>query len=194
MAFTPAGNAARYTPVATIPVPGAASAAPNPAYSGVFIPEIWSSKLVEKFYDATVLAAIANTDYEGEIQKYGDTINIRQRPDVTINDYSPDMRQDSSNCIPDPPGSCDFIGNYFDVNPDTSPEFDNIYAGTHLLHPSGRDAQDACGPKQGAQAPGVRRMSWSLSRAGLEPEYLAVTSLSGGGGGGGGRDDCLGPH
>ena len=36
--------------------------APNPAYSGVFIPAIWSGKILAKFYDATVLAAIANTD------------------------------------------------------------------------------------------------------------------------------------
>jgi hypothetical protein len=28
-----------------------------------FIPEIWSGKLIEKFYDSTVLAAISNTDY-----------------------------------------------------------------------------------------------------------------------------------
>ncbi len=41
---------------------------PNPAYSGIFIPQIWSGKLVEKFYAATVLAAISNTDYEGEIK------------------------------------------------------------------------------------------------------------------------------
>lgn len=60
---------------------------PTDPYSGTFIPEIWSGKLVEKFYDATVLAAIANTDYEGEIKNYGDTINIRQRPTITINDY-----------------------------------------------------------------------------------------------------------
>jgi hypothetical protein len=91
MGFTPAANAARFTPIATIPVPGAASAAPNPAYAGIFIPQIWSSKLVDKFYDATVLAAIANTDYQGEIQKYGDTVKIRTRPDVTIADYVPDQ-------------------------------------------------------------------------------------------------------
>lgn len=60
---------------------------PSPAYAGTFIPEIWSGKLIEKFYDATVLGAIANTDYEGEIQNMGDTVNIRQRPDVTINNY-----------------------------------------------------------------------------------------------------------
>lgn len=33
--------------------------------SGTYIPEIWSGKLLEKFYAATVFAAIANTDYEG---------------------------------------------------------------------------------------------------------------------------------
>lgn len=37
----------------------------NAAYTGNFIPEIWSSKLIVNFYDATVLAAISNTDYEG---------------------------------------------------------------------------------------------------------------------------------
>ena len=64
---------------------------PATAYSGTFIPEIWSGKLIEKFYDATVLGAIANTDYEGEIKNMGDTVNIRQRPDVTINDYTASM-------------------------------------------------------------------------------------------------------
>ena len=61
---------------------------PNPAYSGIFIPTIWSGKFVEKFYDATVLGAIASTDYEGEIRNYGDTINIRTHPTITINPYS----------------------------------------------------------------------------------------------------------
>jgi hypothetical protein len=59
----------------------------SPAYSGVFIPTIWSGKFVEKFYDATVLGAIATTDYEGEIRNYGDTINIRTHPTITINAY-----------------------------------------------------------------------------------------------------------
>jgi hypothetical protein len=59
----------------------------RPNYSGNFIPEIWSGKLIENFYDATVLAAIANTDYEGEIRQYGDTVNIRTTPEITIRDY-----------------------------------------------------------------------------------------------------------
>lgn len=59
----------------------------RPDYSGNFIPEIWSGKLIENFYDATVLAAISNTEYEGEIRNMGDTVNIRTTPEITIRDY-----------------------------------------------------------------------------------------------------------
>lgn len=59
----------------------------RPNYSGNFIPEIWSGKLIENFYDTTVLAAISNTDYEGEIRQYGDTVNIRTTPEITIREY-----------------------------------------------------------------------------------------------------------
>ena len=76
--------------MSTFPVAGTPylGSNPSPAYSGVFIPTIWSGKFVEKFYDATVLGAIASTDYEGEIRNYGDTINIRTHPTITINAYS----------------------------------------------------------------------------------------------------------
>lgn len=53
-----------------------------------FIPEVWSGKLLVKFYDATVLGAITNTDYEGEIKDSGDKVYIRTIGDVTINNYS----------------------------------------------------------------------------------------------------------
>lgn len=59
----------------------------HPAYSGVFIPEIWSTKLVEKYYDGTVLSQISNTDYEGEIKNQGDKVIIRTNPTLEINDY-----------------------------------------------------------------------------------------------------------
>lgn len=68
-----------------------AGSTPSPAYSGTFIPEIWSGKLIEKFYAATVLGAIANTDYEGEIKNKGDTVIIRSRPTIEISDYEADM-------------------------------------------------------------------------------------------------------
>jgi len=55
-----------------------------------FIPEIWSGKLVEKFYASTVLAAISNTDYEGEIKNKGDRVKIRTKPTISIHDYKSD--------------------------------------------------------------------------------------------------------
>ncbi len=73
-------------PVAASPVP-AGSANPNPAYSGTFIPSLWSPRILQKFYDSCVLAAICNKDYEGEFKKYGDKIIIRQRPTLTIRNY-----------------------------------------------------------------------------------------------------------
>lgn len=61
-------------------------------YTGNFIPEIWSGKLIQNFYDATVLAAISNTDYEGEIRSMGDKVNIRTTPELTIRDYQKGMQ------------------------------------------------------------------------------------------------------
>jgi hypothetical protein len=66
---------------------GVAAAAGVPQQSGILIPEIWSGKLLAKFYAATVLAQMANTDYEGEISKQGDKVWIRTTPDVAISDY-----------------------------------------------------------------------------------------------------------
>ena len=55
-----------------------------------YIPEIWSGKLIEKFYASTVLAAISNTDYEGEIKAHGDKVHIRTKPTITIRAYNAD--------------------------------------------------------------------------------------------------------
>jgi len=55
--------------------------------SGIFIPEIWSGKLVERYYDNTVLTRISNTKYEGEIRKQGDKVIIRTTPTITVRDY-----------------------------------------------------------------------------------------------------------
>ena len=56
-----------------------------------FIPELWASKLIQNFYDATVFGEIANTDYEGEIKSMGDKVNIRATPDMIIRDYQKGM-------------------------------------------------------------------------------------------------------
>ncbi len=55
----------------------------KPAY----IPILFAGKLLEKFYDASTVAAISTTDYVGEIQNQGDTVYIRTRPSVTIKNY-----------------------------------------------------------------------------------------------------------
>src|SRR5438477_10456873 len=62
----------------------------NSLQSTGFVPEIWSGKLVEKFYASTVLAAISNTDYEGEIKDKGDRVKIRTKPTITIRNYLAD--------------------------------------------------------------------------------------------------------
>jgi hypothetical protein len=81
MAYPLAGGAT------TPPIYPTGSAQPAPPYSGTFIPEIWSGKLIEKFYASTVLAAISNTDYEGEIKNQGDKVHIRTKPTITVRDY-----------------------------------------------------------------------------------------------------------
>jgi len=87
----------------------------NAFASNGFIPEIWSGKLVEKFYASTVLSAISNTDYEGEIRNQGDRVRIRTKPTITIRDY----RADGALTLERPEGSSItlYIGNgkYFNT-------------------------------------------------------------------------------
>jgi hypothetical protein len=75
--------------VTTPPIYPAGSAGNGLSGSG-YIPEIWSGKLIEKFYASTVLAAISNTDYEGEIKAHGDKVHIRTKPTITIRPYLAD--------------------------------------------------------------------------------------------------------
>lgn len=56
--------------------------------AGVFVPQIYSAKLQDKFYAASVVPAIANHNWEGEIMAFGDTVNIRKVPTISIQNYS----------------------------------------------------------------------------------------------------------
>ncbi len=61
----------------------------TPQLSGSVVPNVlWSTRLLVKFYAATVLGEIANTEYEGEISDYGDSVTIRTTPDIVISNYS----------------------------------------------------------------------------------------------------------
>ena len=62
------------------------------SHHDTFIKQLWSADIIKSLYDTTVLGAIANRRYEGEITKYGDTVNIRYEPDVQISTYVKDQR------------------------------------------------------------------------------------------------------
>ena len=73
------------TPAATFAVSN--PFATNPAYSGAFIPAVWSAKMNAKFYAASVYGDIANTDWQGEISGQGDKVIINNMPSITVSDY-----------------------------------------------------------------------------------------------------------
>lgn len=62
-----------------------------PQLSGIVSPTIWSGKLLVKFYEASVIPAISNTEYEGDIKDMGDQVEIRSTPDITISNYTKGM-------------------------------------------------------------------------------------------------------
>jgi len=53
-----------------------------------FIPQVWSARLLETLKKAHVFANVVNTDYEGEISNYGDTVKINAIGSVTVKDYT----------------------------------------------------------------------------------------------------------
>ena len=67
---------------------GSGAAFEYAANQGGFIPEIFSKLLQAKFYASSVLPAISNTEYEGEISGQGDKVHIRTVPNVTVADYT----------------------------------------------------------------------------------------------------------
>jgi hypothetical protein len=55
--------------------------------SGNFAPEIFSQKVLKFFRRASVAEDITNTDYTGEIENFGDTVNIMKEPTLTVTAY-----------------------------------------------------------------------------------------------------------
>jgi hypothetical protein len=74
------------TQTMTYPTTGAFTTVPT--YSGTFIPEIWSAKLNQKFYAATVFGEIANTNWEGEIKGMGDKVLIKIDRECLANTFN----------------------------------------------------------------------------------------------------------
>ena len=55
---------------------------------GNWAPAIYSQKVLKYFRRASVVEAITNTDYTGEIENFGDTVNIIKEPTITVKDYA----------------------------------------------------------------------------------------------------------
>jgi len=88
----------------------------TPVLSGTYVPEIFTGKLLVKFYKACVIAAISNTDYEGEIKAMGDTVHIRTIPDVSIRDYLKGQTLTYDWLTPDKVDLLINLGKYYGVN------------------------------------------------------------------------------
>ena len=56
--------------------------------SGNFAPQIFSQKVLKFFRRASVAEDITNTDYTGEIENFGDTVNIIKEPTITVSQYT----------------------------------------------------------------------------------------------------------
>ena len=56
--------------------------------SGNFTPQIFSQKVLKFFRRASVAEDITNTDYTGEIENFGDTVNIIKEPTITVSQYT----------------------------------------------------------------------------------------------------------
>ena len=53
-----------------------------------FVPELWTAKILVALRKKAVAGGLVNRDYEGEIRRAGDTVNITSINDVTIGNYT----------------------------------------------------------------------------------------------------------
>lgn len=56
--------------------------------NGNFVPVIYSKKAQIAFRKKSVIQAITNTDFFGEIREFGDTVKIIKEPNITVASYS----------------------------------------------------------------------------------------------------------
>lgn len=55
--------------------------------NGNFSPVIYSQKVLKFFKAVSVVDEITNTEFEGEIANFGDTVRIIKEPDIEVTDY-----------------------------------------------------------------------------------------------------------
>ncbi len=52
-----------------------------------FLPKVYSKQVLNFFRKASVVEAITNTDYAGEISAFGDSVRIIKEPEITVVNY-----------------------------------------------------------------------------------------------------------
>jgi hypothetical protein len=52
-----------------------------------FLPAVYSKKVLNFFRKASVIEAITNTDYAGELSAFGDSVKIIKEPEITVYQY-----------------------------------------------------------------------------------------------------------
>ena len=55
--------------------------------TGNFVPQIYSQKVLNFFRTKSVVEAITNSDYYGEIAAFGDTVRVIKEPVITVSNY-----------------------------------------------------------------------------------------------------------
>ena len=53
-----------------------------------FLPSVYSKKVLNFFRKSSVIEAITNTDYAGEITAFGDSVKIIKEPVISVSDYT----------------------------------------------------------------------------------------------------------
>ena len=81
--------------------------------SGNWAPAIYSQKVLKYFRRASVAEAITNTDYTGEIENFGDTVNILKEPSITVASYARGQTVNTQNIADDQIQLTVDQGNYF---------------------------------------------------------------------------------
>lgn len=59
-----------------------------------FIPEVWSAKVLDRLKKLLVFEQVVNTEYQGEIANFGDTVRINEIGDVTVRSYTRNSTSD----------------------------------------------------------------------------------------------------
>lgn len=66
-----------------------------------FIPELWADTLLAALSKNLVFGNLLNTDYEGQIQRMGDTVKINSIGDITITNYTKDTDLNAPQALTD---------------------------------------------------------------------------------------------